>query len=504
MTVRACAAACLVVLLAAASLACALYFWRTQPHSLVFNSDILVVVDFFHDLSNFPAVVSQFQFPRVPSFIPDMLALTAVATAFPDFHLAMFAYAVVQSFGFLIAATWLVSVCTDKSAIRCGIAVAMLTVVSLLLNGAFAPLFGLTYVSFFTPVMHFGSLILSLIAVGIFLKLLEKPEKLRWTLLALISTAALASDKIFILTFIAPALITALVLSRQGRIKISFVLGLGALLGLSLVAANLLLKLVLLQPGLPIVKVLVRAVGFVRVFAAQIAEYPITYLCLLIGPLVFVAASPWLVRFPSRLKATWLLGGLAMLATLGFTAAFFADFNSLRYWPAMIGWPIILAASVLVLTVPHGLFRVIGPLAAAVVVAFCGFEIHAASLAGLRAWHDPLADCLMREQQDLGLREGLADFWLARPAVISSNWRLQIEQLLRGRYTVWGNNAYWVSHSRLRIGEPPVFNYIVLGPLNPYFEVTEYFGAPARTAECAGHQIWIYDRPLDPLKDARN
>jgi hypothetical protein len=100
------------------------------------------------------------------------------------------------------------------------------------------------------------------------------------------------------------------------------------------------------------------------------------------------------------------------------------------------------------------------------------------------------------------LKDGLADYWLARPAVISSNWRLQIEQMAGGRFGVGGNNPYWASHSRLRIGERPAFNFIVPGLLDDSADITRYFGPPSRIAKCAGHEVWIYDQYLDPLKDA--
>jgi len=141
-------------------------------------------------------------------------------------------------------------------------------------------------------------------------------------------------------------------------------------------------------------------------------------------------------------------------------------------------------------------------LIAAVVLVFAGFELRATTLQTLQAWRDPLADCLLHEGPRLGLKDGLADFWLARPAVISSGWRLQIEQIGGGRYGKWGNNPYWASHSRLNPGAAPVFNYIIPGRINSDEDIKEHFGAPSRIEQCAGHPIWIYERPLDPLKDA--
>jgi hypothetical protein len=499
---KVCAAAGLAIVIAAASFASASFFWRTQPLAVVFNSDILVLVDFFHDLTNFPAVADQFQFPRVPSFAPDLVTLVAVSTTFPDFHLAMFAYAVVQCAAILAVATWLVSLCTGKSALRCGIVVAMLTCLTIVLNATFLPLFTLAYVGLFTPVMHFGSLLLSLAAACIFLLFLEKPDAIRSGLLALISIAAFASDKLYILTFAAPAVLAAVVLWRHGKVSSAVPWRVGALLVLSFVAGLLLLQLVPTQRAPPVAKVLVHIAKFVKAMATEIAGAPVAYLCLLIGPLVLVAVAPRLARFPPRLKLAWLMGSTAMVLTLGFGAAFFEDFNSLRYWPALIAWPIILTGAVLVLSFSGRLFRFAAPTAAAAVLVFGASELRSTTLAGLQSWRDPLADCLLLEHQQFGLKDGLADFWLARPAVISSGWRLQIEQIGGGRYGKWGNNPYWATHSRVNPGQPPVFNYVVPGRINSDDDIKEHFGSPSRIEQCAGHPIWIYDRPLDPLKDA--
>jgi hypothetical protein len=289
---------------------------------------------------------------------------------------------------------------------------------------------------------------------------------------------------------------------RQRKLAMPVLWRVGSLLVGSFVAGLLLLQLVPTQRAPPIAKVLVHAALFVKAMASQIASYPLSYLCLLIGPLVLIALSPRLVQFSPRLQLAWLVGGLAMLVTLGFGAAFFEDFNSLRYWPAIIAWPIVLISAVVVVGLSDNLSRVLAPLAAAVVLVFAGFELRATTLQTLQAWRDPLADCLLHEGPRLGLKDGLADFWLARPAVISSGWRLQIEQIGGGRYGKWGNNPYWASHSRLNPGAPPVFNYVIPGRINSDDDVREHFGAPSRIEQCAGHPIWIYDRPLDPLKDA--
>jgi hypothetical protein len=188
--------------------------------------------------------------------------------------------------------------------------------------------------------------------------------------------------------------------------------------------------------------------------------------------------------------------------TLGAAAALYQDISALRYALPAFFWPPILASCLIVLVTPDRLVRGLSAAAVILLAAFAAAEIRATTVASLKSWHDPLADCLVREQQRLGLKDGLADYWLARPAVISSNWRLQIEQMGGGRYGVAGNNPYWASHSRLRAGEHPSFNFIIPGFLNGSADIIEHFGQPSRMAECAGHDVWIYDKPLDPLKDA--
>jgi hypothetical protein len=125
------------VVAAIGSIACALYFWRTQPPAAVYNSDLLVLVDFFHDLANFPGAVSQFQLPRIPSLVPDIVLFSAVSTVVADYHLALVAYSVVQCFVFVVAAGYLISMCTNKPLGWCFSVLALTTAVTVVLNGTF-------------------------------------------------------------------------------------------------------------------------------------------------------------------------------------------------------------------------------------------------------------------------------------------------------------------------------------------------------------------------------
>ena len=484
------------------SVACALFFWRTQPPAAIFNSDLLVLVDFFHDLANFPEVVSQFQLPRIPSLVPDDLLFSAVSTAFADYHLALVAYSVAQCFLFIVASAYLISFCSDKPLAWCCAVVTAVTSVTVVLNGMFSPVFATTYIALFSSVMHFSPFILSVAAICILLRLVEKQGAAPWIALIIVSVVAFASDKLFVLTFAVPALIAVGMSRRRGEVSSSLLWRLAGALVLSFIVAILLLTIFQTAAAPHITRILARAIRFVVAMGAEIVAHPAFYLCLLVLPLVFVAFLPMTIRLPERLRLSWLIATLSIVLTLGAAAALYTDISTLRYWLPAFLWPPILASCLIVLVVPDRLARGLSAAAIVVLSIFAGAEIRATSVADLKSWHDPLADCLAREQSGLGLKDGLADYWLARLAVVSSNWRLQIEQMGGGRYVVAGNNPYWASHSRLRIGEPPVFNFIIPGFLNSSADIRQHFGPPSRIAQCAGHDVWIYDEPLDPLKDA--
>jgi hypothetical protein len=111
-------------------------------------------------------------------------------------------------------------------------------------------------------------------------------------------------------------------------------------------------------------------------------------------------------------------------------------------------------------------------------------------------WRDALATCLLEQRDALGLKAGIAQYWLARPATIGSNWTMQIDPVVGdGVPFVWGNNPWSYLKSIQNRAQPPAYNFIVIDDLDTE-ALRRKFGAPERTAPCGPRTLWVYAEPL--------
>jgi hypothetical protein len=182
------------------------------------------------------------------------------------------------------------------------------------------------------------------------------------------------------------------------------------------------------------------------------------------------------------------------LTTIGATALVYSDAASYRYMSPFLWWPIIATATAVVRPIGHARRYLLPIGLGAEVLALIGIYVsqglHPPAILALR---HPIEACLSAARETAGLKAGLANYWYARPIAASSDWRLQVDQASReGAGRIWGNDRRWFTHDIHDGAQPPAYNYFVMAGLDPR-GIRMRYGAPSRTLNCPGSQIWVYD-----------
>jgi hypothetical protein len=457
-----------------------------------FNADGLLAVAWIHDAIHFPASIFTFQLARIPSLIPDLAVFGVFSLVFSDFRWALFSYSVFQCAAILILSTKIVSQVTWRSLGQGAVAISI-TFVVVVMSSLYEPYY-FAHHTIFRIMEHSGSFVMTLLSTALFLNLIKKSDTRRWIALFLISTASVLSNKMFLLTFIIPSIAAASDLVARGHLPRRFVLTVGMNGAIALVAGVLLTLLLSTETTPPVLRLLVHFREFILQLSAYFYTNAWPYVPLFLLPLAFFLLLPKVIPdwfSHPKARAVWIIACVGSLLSLAFCASFFVDVYSIRYLVAAFFWPIIFLAIPILRYAPERLIIWLRLGAVAIYVGIAtGLTSKAASYSG---WHSPLAECLLQKQAELGLKDGFAGYWEARPAVIGSGWKLQIEQMGGGKFYHWGNNPYWLTHSIRDPNKPPQFNFIVHGQFNRAEDIVARFGEPARRSSCIGHQIWVYD-----------
>ena len=166
-----------------------------------------------------------------------------------------------------------------------------------------------------------------------------------------------------------------------------------------------------------------------------------------------------------------------------------------RYGPAFQAFPLVLAAIAAARFYPdrghRGLRAVGASLAATGVAAALWLSPPSASI-------DRLATSLIIQPETetcfaaLGLKSGVAGYWLARPLSMGTEWRYQVNQFTPTDPVIFlhGTNRSWFS-LEMKTGEPIEYNFIVTNGLS-LPQVVEAFGPPSTQATCGPYQIAVY------------
>jgi hypothetical protein len=359
----------------------------------------------------------------------------------------------------------------------------------------------------YLPVCHFGSSIMSLAAALLALRLIEEWRASQAVLFTLCVALADLSNRKFLIDFIVPLGVAGLVLiylqlvswrRTAGTVVCGFV---GLLLARA--ADHLLLR----QPNLPINEIPLHMHLFFQKVPAYLASMPLATLANIFIPYVVFAAMfvVWLWRRwtsglaiapgDTTLIFLWVFAAVAIVGCVAALSAVYVWPEMIRYAEPAFFWPIIFVAAA---AMPL-LERWIAPLAIGQVAAVSIVIVTIGGWFGfvplLMHWQHPLAACLQVRRGELGLKAGLASYWLSRPVTVSTNWSIQIDQVSDGGDPIYfGNDRFWYRISFADPRRPPEYNFFVLTWLNPD-SLQQRFGPPSRIANCGSDVLWIYDDP---------
>lgn len=461
------------------------------------HSDSLVPVAWAYDAIHFPHTLSEFQLPRIPSFVPDLAGFLPIFLLAADFRIALFLYGVLQSGLIFWSSSIIVSNLTQR-----GFALSAAMVVTTFLIAEsialYEPYF-MPHHTIFRIMEHSGSLVMVLLCTAIFQRLLKDPTARHWTGLFLFSTLAVTSNKIFLLTFVAPICLATLYLRVARSVSARFFWQIVIFMGVAILSGLTLSLLPPTQMTPPVSGISSRISLFVVELSAYFARVWWPYVPLFLIPLLSLLFMPKL--FPNwlsqpQVKCVWMIATIGVVLQLAFCAAFFVDVYSMRYLPVAFYWPIIFLAGAATKMMPRDALRYM------LTLSFLSCTIMGVTVAKAAShWpvpHDELAECLLQNRNSWGLRSGLAGYWVARPAVVGSSWKLQIAQIFDGKYYHWGDNLYWLRHSFNDIAAPPEFNYVVLDEFNSAERIRNRYGSPNRIESCGEYPIWIYGKPIFP------
>ena len=477
------------------------------------NSDILLPVSYVWDIRNHSYAWSGFELPRIPSLFPDLITYAALDVLLGDFRWAMAAYALLQGTVFIVLAGCVISRLTGARTVDSAVVfLAVLTVVTVCnLPDArleqhfrfYSILIDLMYL----PVCHFGSSIMSLAGALLALRLIEEWRASQAVLFTLCVALADLSNGKFLIDFIIPLGVAGLVLMylqlvSWRRTAGTVVCGIVGLL-LARAADHLLLR----QPNLSINDIRMHMHLFFQEVPVYLASTPLaTFANIFIPYAVFAAMFvTWLWRrWTSGLAVApgdttviflWVFAAVAIVGCVVALSAVYTWPEMIRYAEPAFFWPIIFVTAA---AMPL-LERWIAPLAIGQVAAVSIVIVTIGGWFGfvplLLHWQDPLAACLQVRSGELGLKAGLASYWLSRPVTVSTNWSIQIDQVSEvGDPIYFGNDRFWYHRSFADPRRPPEYNFFVLRWLNPD-SLQQRFGPPSRIANCGSDVLWIYDDP---------
>ena len=489
-----------------------LVFADGDEHMLT-NADTMIPTAFIWDLLHRVDGWRTFQLPRVPSLFPDFFVYGILDVATGDFRRAILGYSIFQCGAFVWVGGLIVSRAARVPLIHAAAALLVVIDAVFLVDYIFHnPVW--VHFNMFVMMVHFGPFMLSLVSILLVLSLLTAWRRSLALWLALSCFIAFLSDRIFMFDFVVPAAATVLVFVATGRIGWNRAIALGLTIGAGLALATVVDLSLDRAADVMIERPLAHALTFLREAPPFLAWATASASVSLALPYTIFIAYPFIAWFGPRSSLerrwewpttfVWTFAAAAILSVFALGVAIYEDLGSQRYFVAVAFWPLIFVA-VAALAFGRGpAICATWGLLLALSVTLAMPIYPRAFVPRLLGWENALATCLLEKKAELGLRAGLSDYWRSRPAMISSNWTLQLDQITAdGHPFYWNNDSTWYEHSLESQDRPPGYNFIVIDKLDPP-ALLRRFGNPARTAQCGTDTIWVYSAPLDdPLLDRR-
>jgi hypothetical protein len=497
------------IIFCSAGLLCFVAYDDLRLIARVFNSDVLLPASFFWNLWHGPDAW-RFQLPRIPSIFPNLFVYGTLDAVLGDFRATIFGYSVFQCLAFVGAGSLVIRQVTGTHWMHAAALLLVLTEAVIIVDLRSVPI--IAHFEMFLTVGHFCAFLMSLVALALVISLLESWRRSLAVLLTTSCFLAYLSNRIFMFDFVLPLGAALLVLLWSGRVSWSRATALAWRTTIGVVAAAGADLLLFREPLLQIESPLSHAM----IFFAETPDYlhaawlPATvslgvpYLIFACFPLMKSSSSavPGAGRNQAAgtaLLFAWSFASVACVGSVALGAILYIDVLSYRYLTAALFWPLIFVA---IAALQVGGRLVIGIAWCALLALGATFLVHARDrnfIPGTATWQDALATCLLQQKDQLGLKAGLAEYWLGRPATIGTNWTMQIDPIIsEGIPFVWGNNPRSYLKSNQNPAQAPDYNFIVVDNLD-LAKLAQKFGPPARSAPCGPYTLWVYAEPLWPI-----
>ncbi len=472
----------LAPVLAIGAVIAVLVYARARMLHLAANADALLPADLIWEMLHRSSHWQSFQWPRIPSLVPDLLVYAPLQAAF-GWRWAALGYGAASLMALTALSSRVAGISmrkADRVHPMCA-ALPFLTATGVVLLAELAVTHTAWHLHLLAVAYHSGPFILS---VGALLLAWRGGD---WALGLMTACATLGtfSDRLMIATFLVP-LAAALAVAVRDRLlpwrAAALRLALAAAgCGIGLGLDRLVFHLWLTRQGdMPMTP------GTMLSHASAFLADPSGWFVLVCDACLLLPLALRRVRPEDRF--CWIASSVAALLGTLLCAALWEDDSAQRYLSPVLWWPLLLAAP-----------RLAGRLGRAAEPLLLGTSagVMLALVVGLPrqhpllAWTDPLSACIV----PTGRQAGLADYWVARPLTIASDWHLRVLQIgAHGNARIWGNNPTWFTRTGAAAIRPPDLSFIVMRNLD-HHAIRAAYGPPDHVLPCPGSDVWLYDDP---------
>jgi hypothetical protein len=485
------------------------------------NADSTLPISYAINLEHNPTTMSSFQLARVPSIFPDMIIGALLYYLTRSSNWTVLLYGFLQFAVYISLGGRICSILCNRSFREASLNFLLINslVLAVALNfygeaangkppvvfPLFSPMYGV-----FVMMSHWGPLLTSLIVPAFLQNANNRLAVIRILIIVLLGALVEFSDKLLFVEETLPLICVSVwaFLQRAQNSRVILYSGPATLVGLGL---GWFILIFMMNDGIPIGSP--PPISFQSVqtsiltFADDLTTFkvlglPMTLLSFgSVGATVIFPLHVSRRSMPLAVKSAsyhvWLFGAVAVALSLGVTSTLYIDRSASRYLAVVVCWGTIFFTSYATDKVSRTSWRLIRH-------GFLFIWSSSAMLIAYRpnvlVWHEPIVDCILETRKTTQLRDGLAEYWFARPAMLGLEWKMQIDQITSEGYGYWwANDKFWFTHSISDLSARPDYNFIVVDNMLRS-DIIDKFGRPNLTVHCPVNEIWVYDSISLPIK----
>lgn len=518
----------LILLFCFCFVCCYLVYLKPELTEAATSSDQLTIPAISKDLLQDFSKMRGWQFSRAPYLFPDFLIFTLSEFITRSFRASIFIFGFAQFFIFALSLSYLIRLGLtrlgeNRLLVSVWVTIGMLGSLVLWMAGFDSFYFNHVALYSFLGATHFSAYSMSWVALAIFYRYLEKPDRRLLKLFFGVTFLSLLSDRIFAVYFILPFLVASPIFCwvRKGFVRVYFRFGwviLASVIGSFLVSPFINKQ----HSNISEIGVLESFWNFFSAVQLISKECGPTLILFWLIPTVFLLRKFWgIVKSyfyfdfktldRSLISSHWVVFSLASISisTLAvLVAGTFMDSGNFRYlmplfftpW-AVLAYFLTQKLSLILSNVSNfrKAFRVVNGFVVGIIGTLL-MGLFLWSLWGkspeILTWQTPLAKCLLEAKEKYHLKEGLSEYWLARHTYAATGWKIPIHQITRGgEIYAWGNRIYDFIESSEDSKLWPEYNFIVMSRLDQD-AIRSRFGQPQQVLDCGEKElVWIYSDP---------